>query len=153
VLQGRPGGFEQFQNGGAMAANMECVSTQATVLNTWAGSYSNRLMRAQADANGMDQLPSRCSICCTGGCYVAFGTGACATGYTKVYGGRVGGVEAFDGPQVYGKSLCLETGLTASFAWNSGYSNRLMRHRESLSTGGANGMDSVDNSCSFCCKE
>ena len=89
---------------------------------------------------------------CSGGCYTAFGTDSCAAGYGVAYSGRVGGVEAYNGPQVQGKTMCVDSGASANFTWTSGYSTRLMRHRATVAGGNPNGMDQVTNTCAVCCK-
>ena len=152
VVNGRPGGFESYSNGsGALFGNVECVSTAATVLQSWPSPYNNRMMAADPQSDGMSQVRTRCSVCCAGGCYTAIGTNSCAAGYTLTYQGRVGGVEAYSAAQIQGQTLCVDTS-SPQFTWASGYQTRLMRHREAVSGGNANGMDSVTNSCAVCCK-
>ena len=151
VVKGRPGGHEAFHAGGAHHSNVECISESATALTTWTGSYANRLMYGDAQGDGMSKVLSRCSVCCQGGCFVNLSSTTCPSGYTKVYGGRSGGVEAYTGAAIYGRTLCVDTGETTN-TWASGYDARLMRHRET-SGNVDNGMDRVDNSCAMCCKQ
>ena len=135
-----------------MYANVNCVSDTASVQQSWTGTtYGTRMFRAESDGNGMDSVENSCSTCCRGGCYTALGTTTCAEGYTKAYDGRVGGVEAHDGGQYYGKTLCVDGSAGAHYNWPSGYWMRLMRHRDSSSSN-SDGMDQVTNTCAVCCK-
>jgi hypothetical protein len=152
VLTGRAGGIESFTDGSALYGNVSCVSGSAAVTTTWASGYNTRMMRGDADANGMIGVSSQCAVCCTGGCYTALGTNSCASGYTRVVDGRVGGVEAYHGAQIYGDTLCVGSDIGARYTWASGYDTRLMRHRDVATNGNSGGMESVTNSCATCCK-
>lgn len=156
VLNGHTGGLESHSStSSTFYSNVECVSDSATVLQSFAGTtYFTRLMRSEADGAGMDLVRSRCSTCCRGGCYTAYGQASCASGYSLMYSGRVGGIEAYDGQEVNGKTLCVDTSPLPLFTWGSGYTNRLMRHRDGANnnTGNSDGMDSVTNSCAVCCR-
>jgi hypothetical protein len=153
VIRGHTGGFESHAaDAGSHFANVECVSDSATVTTQWGSNYFNRLMRAEADQSGMERVHSRCSTCCRNGCYTAFGTSTCATGYTRTYEGRVGGIEAFNGGRPYIKTMCIDVTAPAIGLWSSGYDNRLMRHREVTNSGNSDGMESVTNSCAVCCR-
>ena len=149
-MHGNPGGHESYTSGGAHLANVECVDSTPSAMSTWSGGYPNRLMRGDAEGDGMQKVRSRCSVCCVGGCYMALGVDTCAAGYTKVYGGRTGGIEAYvQGP--YGKTVCVDSASEVQNTWSSGYNTRLMRFRD---IGGAsdNGMDQINNLCAMCCK-
>ena len=152
VVKGRPGGHEAYNAGGTMFGNVECVDDSATALESWTSGYDNRLMYGLSSGAGMVKVYSRCSVCCSGGCYTALGSSTCATGYTKVYSGRTGGVEAYQGGAIYGQTLCVDTTTNTQNTWTSGYNARLMRHREAAG-GGSNGMDRVENVCAMCCKQ
>jgi hypothetical protein len=152
VVTGRPGGLENYQTGGGtMHGNLECVTTGAATKTAWASGFNNRLMRAQDSSNGMQEVPNNCAICCTGGCYTSLGSTACAAGYSTAYSGHIGGVEAYNGPQVHGKTLCIDDSAVATQIWASGYDTRLMRHKATATSGTSNGMESVTNTCSVCC--
>ncbi len=153
VILGRPGGLESYRDdGGAMFSNLECIPQSATTLQTWNGGYSMRMMRGDLDQDGMQAVDNQCALCCTGGCYTAFGTDTCAAGYTEVYDGYAGGVEAFNGSQIYGRTLCIDDASPARFTWVSGYNMRMFRHRPQPASSGENGMDRVTNSCVTCCR-
>ncbi len=152
VVQGRAGGLESYGNsGGSVRSNVECVDVAAPIQRSFSTSYANRLMRSDAEGDGMSVIQPRCSTCCSGGCYTALGTTSCVAGYTKVYDGRAGGIEAYVGGSLIGKTLCVDGAATPQFTWASGYNTRLSRYREGA-TGSLNGMDFVDNSCAVCCK-
>ena len=121
-------------------------------MDTWTSGYGNRLMRGDAEGNGMQKVSSRCSICCSGGCYLALGTNQCASGYNRVYYGRTGGVEAFAGGAIYGKTMCIDGSANVHNTWASGFNTRLMRHRD-ISGSTDNGMDQVNNLCAMCCSQ
>ncbi len=127
------------------------LGKSSTALTTWTSGYANRLMYGDAQGDGMSKVLSRCSVCCQGGCFVNLSSSTCPTGYTKVYGGRSGGVEAHAGNSDCGRTLCVDTGDT-TYTWASAYTARLMRHRET-SGNVDNGMNRVDNSCAMCCKQ
>lgn len=155
VLNGHGGGFESHTTtAGVMYSNVECVSDSASVFESWPGnSYFTRLFRGAADRDGMEKISSRCSTCCRGGCYTAFGTTSCASGYTAQYFGRPGGIEAINGGRITAQTLCVDSGATALYTWGSGYTTRLMRFRDGgLSTDASDGMDSVTNTCAVCCR-
>ena len=100
----------------------------------------------------MSEVPSRCSTCCAGGCYTALGTTSCATGYAPVYTGRAGGIEAYTGPSLTGRTLCVDDSAAVQFTYVGGYQTRIMRYREAAG-GAANGMDVISNACVVCCRE
>jgi hypothetical protein len=157
VVKGHSGGFESFPDTPAGAAsdgngNIECVADSAAVRQSFSGtSYPTRMMIGSANAAGMSMVAGACSVCCRSGCYTAFGTSSCATGYTPTYKGRVGGVEAFNGNKPFTKTLCLDGTAAPVYMW-AGYTARLMRHRNGTASGNTDGMDSVDNSCAVCCR-
>jgi hypothetical protein len=153
TLTGRPGGIESYTSGaGTLYGNVECVSGSASPIASFGASYTTRLMRSDAEGDGMQAVDNSCAICCRGGCYTALGTDTCAAGYSAAYTGRVGGVEAFGTQQIQGQTLCIDSNAPASFTWASGYTTRLMRHRTPLSTGGPNGVDVIGGVCAVCCK-
>ena len=163
VLDGRTGGQESFEGSGDGMANIVCVSSVPAAINSWGFSsisgstYRNRLMRATSTPNSMDRVQPRCSICCKGGCYTAFGVSTCFTGYTAMYTGRTGGVEAYTAGQYQQKTLCIDGSATveeATGTYGTTYSTRLMRHREGSGTSyDNNGMDQVPNVCAVCCRQ
>lgn len=150
VLQGRTGGLENYQNGGSAGTHLACVDAAAPPLQSFAGVYNNRLMRGDAEGDGMDRVDNRCSTCCSGGCYTALGTSTCAAGYTRVYQGRAGGLEAYSAGHS-SQTLCVDVAAAPVFTWNTGYSTRLMRHRSSTNSS-SNGMDVITNDCTVCCR-
>src|SRR5205085_7299021 len=140
------------QNGGALAGNTECVSGAAAVITSYGAPYQNRMMRSDNESDGMQDVDNTCALCCSGGCYTAFGTNSCASGYAPAYTGRVGGIEAFNSAQVQGKTMCIDSAAVTSFTWATGYNTRLFRHRAPVGGGNPNGMDQVAGTCAVCCK-
>ena len=112
--------------------------------------FGSPTARADGEGDGMAKVPSRCSTCCAGGCYTALGTTSCAPGYAPVYTGRAGGIEAYSGASLVGKTLCVDDSATALATYASGYATRMMRYRETAG-GSENGMDAVSNACAVCC--
>jgi hypothetical protein len=150
TLTGRPGGIESYSNGGALYDNLECVSGSAPALQSFTTPYQTRLMRSDAEGDGMQIVDNSCAVCCRGGCYTALGTDTCAPGYSATYTGRVGGIEAYNGAQFQGQTLCVDSNAAVAMTFTSGYSTRLMRHRAPL--GGTTGMDAISGVCAVCCK-
>jgi hypothetical protein len=154
VLRGYTGGQENFNsNGGVSRSSTICVSSTPAAVETWTTGYSNRFMRADAEGDGMQKIEPRCAICCTGGCYTAFGVNTCATGYSAMYTGRIGGTEAYQHQDWRTQNLCVDISASSvvEFTWTSGYLTRLMRHRV-LNGQNGNGMDKVPNVCAVCCQ-
>ncbi len=151
VVRGRTGNQEGYNSGGGYAAaNVECVSIDATAQSTWSGYYV-RLMRADAEGDGMQHVDSKCSICCSGGCYTALGVNTCASGYTAAYTGRTGAIEAYTSESGFrNKTLCIDGTANVRYTWGSGYATRLMRHRDNWTD--AQGMQRVPTVCAVCCK-
>jgi hypothetical protein len=153
VVRGHSGGFESYSGGGTAYGGVECISDSAPATGgVWGAPYYNRMMRGDIDQDGMSQVDGRCSVCCSGGCYVAFGVNTCAPGYTRVVDGRIGGIEAYQGGQIHARTLCIDASAPASYTWTAGYSTRLMRHQPPVAGGGANGMIQVSSSCAVCCR-
>ena len=152
VVAGRTGGLEHFTaTGGSAAPSLECISGTAPTVQAFAGTYNNRMFRGNLDGSGMDEIAANCAVCCTGGCYTAWSSSTCATGYTAVYVGRAGGIEAYSSAHRQ-ESQCIDGGAAASTTYPTGYSTRIFRHRPPAG-GGANGMDQVANTCAVCCKQ
>ena len=153
VLRGRPGWYESSGLTGSAYSDVDCVDIKAKALKTWSNLYMyyNNLAYGLSNGRGVVKVGSRCSICCSGGCYVALGTDKCASGYTRVYSGRTGVAHRQSVSPLSSKILCVDTSIKF-YTWTSGYNYRLIRFRESPNEY-ANGMDQVDNLCAVCCRK
>lgn len=149
VVNGRTGGLEHFNAGGTVAPSLECVSASATAIQSF-GTYNNRLFRGDAEGDGMSEVSGVCSICCRGGCYTAWGGNTCAAGYTAVYSGRAGGVEAYTSGHRE-ESQCVDVAAAPAATFATGYATRMFRHRPPV-PGNPNGMDQISNACAVCCR-
>ncbi|CAG1002955.1 hypothetical protein BURK2_03179 [Burkholderiales bacterium] len=161
VVKGRSGGFESFSNGSGAAPPPECISENATA-QSGPSEFTNvraRLMRSTSTGHGMQNVDGTCAICCSGGCYVAMGDASCASGYERVYGGRIGGVEAvsyygYPGSGWFTHTQCIDQDAPAAYSWDGvgGNDARLFRHRPPRTDGQPQGVEQVDSVCSVCCK-
>ncbi len=156
VVTGHLGGLMLYSNtnlGAAVPrAHPECVSDSAlAVPNEYWPTYYNRLFRGTLNGQGVDEVATDCSVCCTGGCFVAVGATSCPVGYQAVVSGRLGGVEAVVVTPV-GKPVCVSdtAGVVTAYPALANMS-RLHRYGPAVS-GAANGMQGVENRCLQCCK-
>ncbi len=150
VQRGRVGGFESYSSvGGDARDNLLCVDHAAATQATFPD-YNNRFMRADVGGDGMQAVKSRCTTCCTGGCFTLYGDNSCPTGYTRTVNGRLGGVEAYFGAG-NPDAVCIDLGATAVYTWVNGYQTRLFRFPDPTGSG-SNGMEVISNSCAVCCK-
>lgn len=165
VLTGKTGGLENYYTagiGGIPRSSTVCVADSASAIESWypghlaAETYWNRLMRSNANDNGMNDVDPLCSICCKGGTYTAFGTTTCAVGYNIIYTGRAGGTEFFNSGSStvgnYGGTLCINDNAVTEQTWSGSYTSRLMRHKLITASDTANGMDQVEDVCVVCGK-
>lgn len=167
VVKGRSGGFESYTDNHNLrpAAPPECVSENAAVqpgrpeYATLYTDFRARMARSTATGLGMQNVDGTCAICCSGGCYVAVGEASCASGYERVYGGRVGGVEAFSysgfpASGSFTHTQCIDEDAPAAYTWDGigGNDARLFRHRPARTDGAPQGVEQVDSVCSVCCK-
>lgn len=150
VVSGRTGGLEHYSTGGTAAPSLECVSATASTIQSFS-TYNNRMYRGDAEGDGMSEVSGVCSICCRGGCYTAWGNNTCAAGYSAVYTGRAGGVEAYASGHREA-SQCVDVAAAAAATFATGYSTRMFRHRPPV-PGNPNGMDQVSNACAVCCRD
>ncbi len=153
VVSGRLGGMENYNSagsGGVVRANVYCITDTAKTIQEWGGSYYNRLMRSDAESDGMTGHDPNCAICCKGDTYIAFATTSCDSGYTAAYTGRIGGIESYHADDLISDNLCIASSSNTKFTWSSGYSTRLMRYKTQPADGGPNGMEYVNNECAVC---
>jgi len=153
VVSGFPGGFELSMSGGQQASDPVCISASAAVVGAqWTTGSLQRLMRGAPDDDGIGftEIEGHCTECCTGGCYVAWGGVQCASGYSPVYRGRAGGLEAYNTGRLYSKQMCVDDSddsVTTNSANEQTYYTRFFRH-----TADGQGMDVVTGECRMCCK-
>lgn len=151
VLSGRLGGLESYGTG-VPRADPSCISDAATAITPFP-THFNRFFRSDAEGDGGDILSPDCAICCSGGCYTAFGTDSCKAGYSPVYTGRVGGTEAYLGFQSAGTMVCIDDDPSLNrHTLQTGLTTRLFRFRAQPAANVAGGADHVDGLCVQCCK-